>query len=78
MGVVIVREQPPGHPSLLWSSLSDLPILRQVHDDAGLLARSALSETHVQTAGGRPGPHCGLDLQPGRAGPWGIIACVDT
>lgn len=50
-------------------SLSDLTVLLQVHDDAGLLACSALSETYVQAAGGRPGPHCGLDLQPGRAAP---------
>lgn len=50
-----------------WPLPVTSPWSAQVHDDAGLLACSALSETDLQAAGGRPGSHCGLDLQPGRA-----------
>lgn len=52
----------PSGPDLFLPPLSDLAVLLQVHDDAGLLARGALSETYFQAAGGRPGPHRGLDL----------------
>lgn len=50
-----------------FSSSPDFTILPQIHDDARLLARGTLPETYLQAAGGRPGPHCGLDLQPGEA-----------
>lgn len=67
----------PGHSSrgpsalsLVFSSGPPSPALTglpQVHDDARLLARGTLSKTYLQAAGGRPGPHSGLDLQPGEA-----------
>ena len=67
----------PGHsnhgPSALSLVISSGPPspaltgLPQVHDDARLLARGTLSKTYLQAAGGRPGPHRGLDLQPGEA-----------
>lgn len=59
-----------GTSALSLSVLSpdpDLTILPQLHDDERLLARGPLSETHLQAAGGRPGPHRGLDLQPGES-----------
>lgn len=81
-GLFVSMRQPflPGHsshrPSSMSSSISllmfsspDLIILPQVHDDAGLLACGTLSETYLQAVSRRPGPHRGLDLQPGEAGP---------
>lgn len=37
----------------------------QVYDDEGLLACCALSQTHIQTAGGGFGSLSGHDIQPG-------------
>lgn len=46
----------------------------QVHDDEGLLACRAVSEAHVQTAGGGSGPLPGHDIQSGQSSARLLIA----
>ncbi|CAG12555.1 unnamed protein product, partial [Tetraodon nigroviridis] len=47
-----------------------------VHDDAGLLARRPRPKTHLQAAGGGPGPLPGRGLQPGEFRPGRAQPCA--
>ncbi|XP_064221343.1 fibroblast growth factor receptor 3 isoform X5 [Aotus nancymaae] len=49
---------------------------RPVHDHDGVLARRALTEAHLQAAGGGPGPHPHCDVHRGVPGPVGALRAV--